>query len=66
MREITTIPLHVIKKLGFIFFLILRMQQTGWEPPEKDDGKKSGEKSFQSILQKCGVALFAPSTAFLL
>lgn len=36
------------------------MQQTGQEPPEKADGEKSGEKSFQSILQKCGLGLFAP------
>lgn len=34
------------------------MQQTGWEQPEKADGKKSGEKSFQSILLKCGLTSF--------
>lgn len=36
------------------------MQQTGREPPEKTDGKKSGEKSFQSVLEKGGLASSAP------
>lgn len=34
------------------------MQQTGGEPPEKADGKRSREKSFQSILLERGVASF--------
>lgn len=46
-------------KIRIFFFSILRMQRTGWERPEKADGKRSRGKSFQSILRQCGLALFA-------